>query len=63
MSKMDFEHKGHTGRLNNRMTHFVAGDLVQWPRPSVAGHVILLNIGHRHVVVRPLAWAGVGQLD
>lgn len=41
----------------------VAGDLVQRPGPSVTAHVILLCGGHRHVVLRPLAWAGVGQLD
>lgn len=41
----------------------VAGDLVQWPRPSVASHVILLRRRHRHVVLRPHAWTGVGQLD
>lgn len=42
--------------------HLVAGDLVQWPRPSVADHVILLD-GRGRIVLRPLAGAGVGQLD
>lgn len=45
------------------LTTLVAGDLVQWPRPSVASHVILLSSSHRHVVLWPLAWTGVGQLD
>lgn len=41
----------------------VAGNLVQWPRPSVASHVVLLIHPHRCVVHGPLAWTGVGQLD
>lgn len=45
------------------LTTLVAGDLVQWPRPSVANRVILLSSRHRCVVLRPLAWTGVGQLD
>lgn len=47
------------------LTTLVAGDLVQWPRPSVARHVIVLMMrrSHRHVVLRPHAWTGVGQLD
>lgn len=45
------------------MTHLVAGNLVQWPRPSVASHVVLLIHPHRCVVHGPLAWTGVGQLD
>lgn len=43
-------------------THFEAGDLVQWPRPSVGSHIILLNSSHRHVYV-VVAWAGVCKLD
>lgn len=45
------------------LTTLVAGDLVQRPRPSVASHVILRNRIHLHVVLRPLTWTGVGQLD
>lgn len=45
------------------LTTLIAGDLVQWPRPSVAGHVILLRSSHCCVVLRPQAWTGVGQLD
>lgn len=45
------------------LTTLVAGDLVQWPRPSVATHVILLRSSHRCVVLWPQAWTGVGQLD
>lgn len=43
------------------LTTLVTGDLVQWPRPSVARHVVLLRRSHMHVVLRP--HTGVGQLD
>lgn len=45
-------------------THLVAGDLVQRSRPSVGNHVILLD-GRTccYVVLRPLTWTGVGQLN
>lgn len=42
---------------------FVAGDLVQWPRPSVAHHVVLVGAAHWRLVLHPLARAGAGQLD
>lgn len=42
--------------------HLIAGDLVQRPRPSVDGHVVLLN-SRVYVVLRPLDGTGVGQLD
>lgn len=47
------------------LTTLVAGDLIQWPRPSVASHVVLLRMrrSHRHMVLRPHAWTGVGELD
>lgn len=45
------------------LSTLVTGDLVQWPRPSVGRHVILLSTGVHDVVLRPLAWTGVGQLD
>lgn len=45
------------------LTALIAGDLVQWPRSSVASHVILLSSDHWRVILRPLAWTGVGQLD
>lgn len=57
MCKTDFE------QTNVQMNHLIAGDLVQWSRPSVGGHVILLNTGIHYVVLRPLAWTRVGQLD
>lgn len=45
------------------LTTLVAGDLVQRPRPSVAHHVIWWTTSHGHLVLQPLAWTGVGELD
>lgn len=44
------------------LTTLVAGDLVQWTRSSVGAHVILMR-SSRYVILWPLAWTGVGQLD
>lgn len=43
-------------------THLVAGDLVQRTRPSVGIYIVLLRHSSR-VVLLPLGWDGVGELD
>lgn len=49
-------------RDQNMCTRLVAGDLVQWTRSSVGSHVVLLD-RMCNVVLQPLAWTGVGQLN
>lgn len=50
-------------RIMALLTTLVAGDLVQWSRASVGTHVVLMRKRRHHVVLWPLAYTGVGQLD